>query len=244
MAPDHDPDDDTFAKQLFEAARREGPSEVVKRRALRDASASKRAKRPWRWLLFAAALGAPIVVLVHLRGAPRVSGMIVAEPARERTTPSEAPSLPSPASAAQPAQTAEGPRALVPMTQPATNSPTNSKSSAVAGSAHSSSPTLRSATLEEELAMVDRARQALLDGNNDAALAGLAQYEKLATSRHLGAEAALLRIQIIAATGRSSEASRLATEFVAKNPNNPLVDRAKSFIREPARETKDHGITP
>jgi hypothetical protein len=223
MTPEHD--DEAFAEQLFEAARHERPRDAVKRRALGAPSLPSRAGRVRHWLLYAAALGALAVLVVSLRGAEPPARVISAENIAPAPKSVEAPVRRAPVAVVEPAPTVFTP------------------SKALAPSVRSASPKPPPATLEEELAMVDRIRQALLDGNGAAALAGLAQYDKLATSRRLGAEATLLRIQTLGATGRSAEASRLASEFVAQNPNSPLVDRAKGYIREPESE-KQPGVVP
>ena len=48
----------------------------------------------------------------------------------------------------------------------------------------------------------------------------------------LGAEASLLRIEALAASGRRDEAARLARKFAVDHPNSPLIDRALAFVRE------------
>jgi hypothetical protein len=232
-----DPDDDAFAEQLFEAARGERPPPQAKHRALAvshgeaegDAARGiqpKRAMRAVQWLSFAAALGA--------------LGALVSWPSKDESrTASSIDAEPVPIAIAPPSALPQHAAVLAPPPEPKTPAPAQTPASArnTASASLTVPPPLarnaRSATLEEELGMLDGVRQALLGGDPGAALAGLAQYDKLATSRYLVAEATLLRIQILRAAGRSSEASRLAREFVTANPNNPLVDRAKSFIHEP-----------
>lgn len=218
-----DPDDDAFAEQLFEAARRERPDAGAKRRALREVARPSRVLRLERWFLVAAALVAAGVVLVRVRGSSPVKPAISAEPVTALPAPPEALSQ-------------RAPRSLV--------SAPPAPSSSAPLLAPSSAPKPRAATLEEELAFLDRARQALLQGNTSAALASLAQYEKVATSRRLGAEAALLRIQVLAAAGRGREASERAREFVRQNPNSPLVDRARSFSFESVPEKQEKRESP
>ncbi|HYQ15580.1 MAG TPA: hypothetical protein VEQ58_07480, partial [Polyangiaceae bacterium] len=152
MAPEHD--DQGFAEQLFEAARRERPSELVKQRALRDALRPPRARRPWRWLLIAAAVGAVVTLLVREHDARQPLAAVSAEPSHSSPKPAEAPA------------------SVVPQPPLPTPSP-----SALATVARSAAPKPQPATLEAELALVDHARQALLDRNYDDALATLAQYD-------------------------------------------------------------------
>lgn len=216
-------DDDAFAEQLFEAARRERPVASTRRRALREVSRKRRTFRLERWFLVAAAMGAAWVVLVQVRGAGRVAPAISAEPVPVGRGPVEAQPQRAPSSIDS-AESAPASSAKAPARAPA--------------------PKPRIVTLEEELALLDRVRQSLLQGDTGASLESLAHYDKVATSRRLGAEAGLLRIQVLAAAGRSAQASELASEFVRKHPNSPLADRAQSYIVEPAPrvpEREDRG---
>jgi len=235
-----DPDDDGLAQQLFEAARRELPEGGVKRHALRAASAPKRSLPKQRWLLAALALGAAGGLFVLGRGfesgnsaepGEAAGSAIRAEPIQALSRSVESASrsgevVPRRKDAMKPAVSA-------PVTVLPAPSATNS-----------AAPKLPPASLQEELALLDAARQALLSGDTKAARARLAQYDKQATRRHLGAEATLLRVQILAADGRAAEASALASEFVAKYPNSPLVDRAKSFVQKSPRGSIQGGKGP
>jgi hypothetical protein len=89
-------------------------------------------------------------------------------------------------------------------------------------------------SLEEELAGMQRARATLARGDAAAALAELNAFERDAGFRKLSVEATLLRIEVLAQAGKTDEARAEARRFVEKNPNNPLVDRAKKFARPPA----------
>jgi hypothetical protein len=99
--------------------------------------------------------------------------------------------------------------------------------------ANGARPAAPPSTLEEELAMLDEARAKLAAGDEVAALASLDRYSARRGAR-LGAEATLLRLQALSAAGRSIEASRLAQKFIEANPDNPLAERARGFIAEPA----------
>lgn len=250
MAPD--PDDDPLALRLFEAARRERPEPGVKQGALRPASAQTRSLSKQRWLLAALAMGAAGVLFVVGQGfesGPAGLGP-EADASGIRAEPIQAHS--------RSIESASKPREVVPRRKEATESPVSPPvtaappSSAPRGAAapssgapaRSATPKLSPASLERELELLDAARQALLGGDTSAAQARLAQYDKVATRRHLGAEATVLRMQILAAEGRTSEASALASEFVAKHPNSPLVDRAKSFVQSSPRGSIQEGVGP
>jgi outer membrane protein assembly factor BamD (BamD/ComL family) len=77
---------------------------------------------------------------------------------------------------------------------------------------------------------MQRARTALRRGDASAALAELDQFGRGPGWRQLAVEARLLRIEALARAGRAEEARNLARRFVQQYPNNPLVDRARSFV--------------
>ncbi|HEU5077190.1 MAG TPA: tetratricopeptide repeat protein, partial [Polyangiaceae bacterium] len=85
-------------------------------------------------------------------------------------------------------------------------------------------------SLDQELASMQRARAALGRGDASAALAELDRFGRGPGWRQLAVEARLLRIEALARAGRVDEARNLARRFVEQNPNNPLVDRARTFI--------------
>ena len=236
MVPD--PDDEALAEQLFEAARRERPMPGVKQQTLRVAAAAK----PWlpkeRWLLVALTLGA-------------LGALFALGQHFDRPELGQAAGLGS--IRPEPLQVSSRSVAVVPgkvdARPPVTAAPTSSAARIAVVpsnrvSAARPAPKAPAASLEQELEMLDRVRQALLGGDTTTALARLTQYDQTATRRHLGAEATLLRIQVLAASGRASEASALASEFVAKHPNSPLVDRAKSFVQLPPRGDIKEGVGP
>ncbi len=88
------------------------------------------------------------------------------------------------------------------------------------------------ASLSEEVAALDQARQLLASGNTNGALAKLDDYKNVLGGKRLVLEAAVLRIQALSSAGRTAEASRLARRFIEENPGSPLVDRARGFVRE------------
>lgn len=229
MAPD--PDDKTLAEQLFEAARCERPAPQLKQQALRVASVRRLPKKHWR--LAALALGALGVLFVLGRPFDRAGREQATELGSIRPEPIQVSSK----------SVAAAPGLRPPVAATATNS---APRVAVAPSLPAARPAPKApaASLEQELEMLDRARQALLGGDTKTALARLTQYDQTATRRHLGAEATLLRIQVLAASGRVAEASVLASEFVAQHPNSPLVDRAKSFVHTSPRGNVNQGVGP
>jgi hypothetical protein len=95
-------------------------------------------------------------------------------------------------------------------------------------------PKREPASLDEELASMQRARAALRQGNAPAALAELDRFGQRPGWRQLAVEASLLRIEVLARAGRVDESRNLARRFIAQHPNNPLVDRARSFATTPS----------
>jgi hypothetical protein len=93
-------------------------------------------------------------------------------------------------------------------------------------------PSVVTTTLEEETAMLAKARAELTSGKTDAALASLDRYDRV-SGGHLTAEATLLRIQALAASGRSSLAAKLAQRLVDSDPNGAIAERARHYVPQP-----------
>ena len=91
---------------------------------------------------------------------------------------------------------------------------------------------LAPASLSDELSALKLASTALSGGDPQAALAALDRYDRVLKGQKLRAEATLIRIEALSRAGQSEAASALAQRFVAQNPGNPLVDRARSFVHE------------
>lgn len=104
------------------------------------------------------------------------------------------------------------------------------------------------ASLSDELVLVESARSALASGASERALELLDRYERTLGGTRLRAEASILRMEALAASGRSAEAASLAGEFVKNNPGSPLVDRARSFARDgqsgPSDQNQDQDQDP
>jgi hypothetical protein len=211
----HDELDD-FSKKLFAAARAERAAPEVRERVL-DASVVAARETPSRALRIAgfAALAAGVAGALWFGGRGAITTTIDREPivvapsAAERSSGDDPP--PSPAAVVPPSSvvTASAPRARV---LPGARPP---------------------ASLAEELALLENARAALAAGSSADALALLDRYDDALHGTKLRAEATILRIQVLAASGRSSEASRMAETFLKDNPGSPLVDRARSFVAQP-----------
>lgn len=241
MPPDFE---DPLAEKLFDAARRERPSPAARERTARVVGSRARVRRKgavklaWAGGLAALAAGAALVAWpreVPTEGisAERVEGGVGREvapraaresgetPLREAAARAEASTL-----RAQPAASASVARSAAPPVAPVGTAPSSAPPTAA--------PKPPFLTQSEEFALVDRARELTVAGSPAHALAELDRYDRTPSARGLAAEATLLRIEALAATGRSAEAARLAERFVAQHPNSPLTDRARSFVARPS----------
>jgi outer membrane protein assembly factor BamD (BamD/ComL family) len=86
------------------------------------------------------------------------------------------------------------------------------------------------ASLLQEVAFLDRAREALLAGDPGRALAALDAYERARVGTRLAAEATLLRIESLLANGERARAAGLAEEFLRAHPETPVADRMRAII--------------
>jgi hypothetical protein len=90
-----------------------------------------------------------------------------------------------------------------------------------------------SPSLEEETRALQTVQAELRAGRAQQALTALDDYERATRNGRLAAEARILRIQALAASGRAGEASKLAELFLAAYPNSPLGDRARKYLVAP-----------
>jgi hypothetical protein len=213
---------DQLGARLFEAAREEPPPDGALARALAAArseqasagSGSRVSRRTAAifWLA-AAALFAGAVFFVR-NGEP--TGGISAEPrgSAERRRAPQPPSQPVPAADAAPSATAV--ESAAPSATPRLVAPVHSAP----------------LTLTDELSTLKLASNALSTGDALAALAALDRYDRMKGEKKMSAEATLLRIEALARAGQPDRARALAKQFVERNPGSPLVDRARSFVKQ------------
>jgi outer membrane protein assembly factor BamD (BamD/ComL family) len=86
------------------------------------------------------------------------------------------------------------------------------------------------ASLGDELREVDQARRRLASGDAAGALADIARYEQRFPGGRLRQEAALLRVEALAASGRCAEARSAASGFLAAHPESVLAKRARTLL--------------
>jgi hypothetical protein len=216
---------DDFSKKLFAAARVERAAAGVRERTF-DASVQAVRGAPSRAtrVLAFAALAAGVAGVLWFGGRKTDTATI------DRESVVSAPSVAKRSDEPRPSPTAVAPP-----------SPDVTASVPRARASGSARPP---ASLSEELALLESARAALAVGKGAEALALLDRYDGTLRGTKLRAEATILRIQVLAASGRSSEASRLAEAFLKENPGSPLVDRARSFVSQPRADSQPERPTP
>jgi len=101
--------------------------------------------------------------------------------------------------------------------------------------APSKAPAVR-ADVAREVALLDAARVALLQGNARRALDALSGLDRL-PSRSLAPEATVLRVRALLALGDVETARRVAARFVAIAPKSPQASVLRALLAEPL-ETK------
>ena len=75
-------------------------------------------------------------------------------------------------------------------------------------------------SIAEEIAILDRARRQLAEGNAKGALRSLDELGPAGASA-LGPEVSVLRIRALAKTGQRQAAARQARRFLSRHPNSP-----------------------
>ena len=209
---------DRWAQSLFENAARERPSAEVRKQALeRSLAAPVKDSRPAIALGGVALLAAAGVAFAILPLGPGAEEPSIL-PEEARSAPQKAPTVPR-SDQVLPAPTTERPAVPALRSAPARSRPLQA------------APV--PSTLEQELSLLDRARAKLSSGDSAAALSELDRYAGQRGGR-LVAEATLLRLQALTHAGRAREASTIARKFVTDNPNDPLAERARSFIQPPS----------
>jgi hypothetical protein len=203
---------------LFQTVRRESPDPSARKRTLEALCRADREvppprrhfPRPLVYAFSLAAAAAIVVGIARLERAKEPWFSATAEPvsARRAGTP-EAPSVSLPASSAS--RPSSGPERSTRIAPPKSPPPEPS--------------------LTAEVAALDEARRALSEGDPERALKQVDDYERVLRGSRLKDEATILRIEALERSGRKEAAAKLAAEFVANNPNSPLVDRARGLVK-------------
>jgi|SRR5579859_1934981 len=85
-------------------------------------------------------------------------------------------------------------------------------------------------SLADEVARLDRVRDALLSADPNRALAMLDDYQRAVPTSTLSAEATLLRIEALVQKGERDRAAGLAAEFLRAHPESPVADRMRAIV--------------
>ena len=79
--------------------------------------------------------------------------------------------------------------------------------------------------------MIDEARARLRHGDAQGSLETLARYDQLVKrGGSMRAEATVVRIEALQASGDATRATALGERFLAKNPNSPYADYVKRIL--------------
>lgn len=218
---------DELETSLLQLAKNEGPSMEGRRKILAaiaaggaaslasqtaDAASTAAAKgAALKWSLLGAGAAGVAVGAALLFGSAN-------EPARLPPAPSVIKAAPAAEPQASPAPAEAGPAPLT-----VDDLPTLKQPAGVAA------PALKQGSLADEVAQLQKAKLALKGGNAAQALAELATYAQRFPRPMLGAEATVVRIEALSASGDSARAKSLAEGFLAKNPNSPYAARLRSL---------------
>ena len=94
----------------------------------------------------------------------------------------------------------------------------------------SASPSARPLSIADEIALLDKARTALADGDTASALRILDAHDRAFPNGALGPEASVLRIDALADAGDETNARAEAKRFLAAHPNGPQSRHVRSRI--------------
>lgn len=86
-------------------------------------------------------------------------------------------------------------------------------------------------SLDEEVALIDAARQALQAGDSASCLQVLDRYRDQFPTPQLGLEAGVLRVDALARRGDCSTARALAIRMIGSSPRGPAANRLRALLR-------------
>jgi hypothetical protein len=153
--------------------------------------------------------------------APIVARRDVVLPASARSAPSVEPAL-APIAARTEASSVPAPAPIAEATPPP------SATTAIP-STEASRPRAPASYLDEQLALLGKARAALDANDAPGAVRALDAYGARFPQGSLGEEAELLRVRATAQAGDGAGARRLAQAFLTRHPTSPYAARARSF---------------
>ncbi len=168
-----------------------------------------------------------VAVVHHLRApeqaAPRAMVQAAAQQAAPRSVLNAIPAL-APASGA-PAPTLAPPNGV-----PTLVATVPEHRSAAVPARSTGSGAAAAFDLEDEVAVLDGAREALASGQSDRALSIVNQYERGAAAKTLLLEAQVLRIEALVQRGDAQAAAKLAQAFLAGHASSAHAARVRSLL--------------
>lgn len=233
---------DGLGRQLLLAAREERPNSASLQRALVAASAAAAATTVGTG---AAATGSAVAMWLKWLGIGAAGGLLTMGVVSAVVPAGRSPASVAPPRAAVAAPTAtrapSGRSADTKADTVATDKTTPRVSAAAenearqpraaASSRASAAPPIASADgLGAELASLDAARSRLRGGDAAGALVQLDAHARRFPKPRLGQEAALVRIEALAALGRCAEARRIGDAFLSANAGSVLAQRVRSIM--------------
>jgi outer membrane protein assembly factor BamD (BamD/ComL family) len=96
-------------------------------------------------------------------------------------------------------------------------------------------PVAPAADLGDQIALIDAARSAVAAGSTERALVLLRRYDSSYPRGAFQPEALALRVEALAAAGRTAEAQALARDFLARYPQSPVADRVAHVAETKSR---------
>jgi TolA-binding protein len=87
----------------------------------------------------------------------------------------------------------------------------------------------RESSVKAELGLLEQARASLTSGSAGGALQVLTRYNERYPRGSMRLEAEVLKVEALAASGRTGEASRLADRLLVRNPKSVVASRLRRF---------------
>jgi hypothetical protein len=112
----------------------------------------------------------------------------------------------------------------------ADSAPVERKAATVSNSRHSAASAESTGSLSEELAALDRAREAQSTGDPGRSLRLLDDYSRRFNRPRLVTEATVLRMEALVASGDRPRAAAIGRTFLANHANGPYERRVRSLL--------------
>lgn len=198
--------------------------------ALGAAASTSKASGAWlKWLLTSALVGgAAVGALTIAFSSPKPATVSLNRAESPAVAAEKVAAVPNAALPIAPGIEAAATPSAMRLTSPPASA------AAVTPSPNAGAVRVAKATLSEEIRAIDEARGLLRSGNPRGALSALARYDALVRGRgSMTAEATVVRIEALRATGDSAGASALGQRFVSQNPRSPYAEHVRQMLALP-----------